>query len=312
MTVQNIALIIDPTCDLPEAYIEENNVYVIPKSFEIDGKLFRDRRIALMSIEFYNNYIVKKDSKISTNPPSVDATRNFIMGSIAENYNSAMIFCISDTRSEFYSHAKSAARMVPTVISKSGIPDSFTLKSLAVVNTRSLFTGPGVITYLVVKALKDNPQLELSDLNDVVEKAKKSLVTYVIPKDLFHLKNRGRLRNEKSIGLLAHYLFSKFNVVPILQVKDGATKKYSLHIGHQSALESCFNSLKELIKDGLQENVLILSVAGEIEAFEKNREFADLKTHAQTYGVEILLSIMSIAGGVYVGPGAVSVSFCQK
>ena len=53
----------------------------------------------------------------------------------------------------------------------------------------------------------------------------------------------------------------------------------------------------------------MLSYAGDLRVFAQNRAFIDFERHIRQWGVEVMVSIMSATGGVYLGPNAVSLAF---
>ncbi len=312
MTVQKkkTAVLVDSACDLPQEYIDSNDIHVIPVNVEFEDTRFKDERDEEQSIRFYRKYKKHKTAKIESRPSTPDQIRNFILKHIAPVYEQALILCISSTRSETYNNALTARLELLEVLRGSHDKSLFQLRDIEVVDTRTVFTGQAVVAYCVNNIIELNPDLSTKALITGCNKIAPDVKTFIVLKDLFYANHRGKLRNERSIGTLAYVLGKGLDVKPILCVQNGETTRVGKARGFDKALSNLFSIAKQDISMGIKIPTIMLSYAGSLERITKRKEYKEFVKFAENNQVSLLTSVMSTTAGIYVGPGAISLSYC--
>jgi hypothetical protein len=70
-----------------------------------------------------------------------------------------------------------------------------------------------------------------------------------------------------------------------------------------------FEMARQAIDQGLATRTVNTSYAGELDVIRHKRAFVDFEQYARERGIEVLLSVMSTAGGINVGPGSFALSY---
>jgi fatty acid-binding protein DegV len=235
---------------------------------------------------------------------------DFFRASAAE-YGRAIFIPIGQTRSQIYANALRAAFAVGRLSGATAHPehqdnasDPF---SIHVIDSQTLFTGEGILVYAAARARQQG--MPYMQLVQYLQHLTRDVHSFLIPHDLYYLYVRAREKGDASIGL-GRYLADKArDVKPIIAVRLGETEVVSEARGFEEALRLLLFIAAAKIKEGLRVPAVAISYAGDpsvIEALELYRDFVAM---AQAHGVEILTSIMSPTGAVYVGPRALALSF---
>lgn len=309
--VSNTAIVVDSACDLPAELLRKRGIFVLPIGFQIGAQHFRDRRLPEMNAAFNNRADVRADATVLTAPTSVDTIRNFIATNIADEFENLLMLCISSTRSKIYENAVEAVRQLPGVFSGDTLHYSPRLKNVEVVDTRSVFSGQALLAYLASIAPSGDPGVAVEDLADFIKKQISSVCTYVIPNDLAYLKNRGKLRNEKSIRSVDYFIAETFGLRPIIKWQHGESRKIAICKGYDRAFGKLVQIVSEAIESELKFNTIIVSYSGDLERIKSASPYRALVEYTKARNIKCILSTMSITATVYLGPGAVSLSFCH-
>lgn len=102
---------------------------------------------------------------------------------------------------------------------KAGQPPFFKIR---VFDSSTLFTGQGVIVYEALRLLK-NTKLNVSQIVEKLTPLRDKVRAFLLPKDLYHLKNRASKKGDNSVGWLSYKMGSMLNVKPIIQCYKGET-----------------------------------------------------------------------------------------
>ncbi len=308
----NTAIIVDSACDLPEEFKESSNLFILPIGFQINDKHFRDRRITEMAISFYNDRDLDPSQFTRTLPTSSDAIRNFIIENIVDKYENLIVLCISSTRSRIFENAIHAVNQLPEALSESPNSSKPTLNKIKIIDTLSVFSGEALLAYyainLINKATREHP-IDFEKLVDLIEKRRNSVSTFVIPRDLGYLRERGKMRNEKSVGAIDYAVAKFFGLNPVIKWQQGQSKKILVRRGFESALDGLCDRGAKAIDNGLSMDVIMVSYSGDIENIRQNKIYDKLYGHAKNNGIRIYLTQMSITASIYLGPNSISLSY---
>lgn len=308
---KRIAILVDSACDLPGDFIASNDIHVIPVNVEFEDSRFKDERNEEKSIRFYRKYKKHKDASVVSRPPTSDQIRNFVLKNIAPRYDEALIMCISSTRSETYKNALVARDELLEVLRGKHDKQHFQLHTIEVLDTRTVFSGQAILAYCASNILAVKPDLSMQALIAGCVKMAPNVHTFILLKDLFYAKHHGKLRNERSIGTLAYALGKGLDVKPILHVQDGETSRIGKARGFDKALSRLFAIARNDISGGLMVPSIMLSYAGSLDRLYRKPVYKEFAEFSNNNDVSLFSSIMSTTAGIYVGPGAISMSYCK-
>lgn len=306
-----IGLVVDATCDLPNDYIKENNIQVLPITLRIGEERVVDDRNASVRQAFYADNRLHKSHDAESEPLGVEAFRDFFLEHIVSHFDYALVQTLPDSRSPMFNNATRASHTIlrdyKTVRAKAGVDGPFALR---VTDSRSLFCGQGVLAAATINLIKHG--LRVSEVRNRIAELIPYTSGYSVVDDLFYVQKRGRKKGDKSVGWVSAKLGSALDIKPILCGRNGETFPVDKVRGYDAAIRKMFEHTAARIREGLLEPVLCVSYAGDENRIRQLPGFAELAACAREHKVELLSTGMSLTGGVNVGPGAVNVGFISK
>lgn len=278
--MEKIIIVTDSTCDLPEADVISNNIYVIPCYINMNGQSFLDG-VELSREEFFQQLP-------ASNPlPTTSAPG---MGTFIETYQRAVdagaTGIISIHISQSLSNIANGAQIAA---------DNFTTIPVKVIDSGQLSMGLGLLALVGAKLANDGADLD-TVANAILEK--KPLTNAFAKLDtLEYLRRGGRL------SAAQHGIVSLLDIKPITKMNNGNSGLEMVRT-RRKAYQRLLEIAKEL---GPAEMVGIIHAnAPELADHVKN----DIQLIWPN--VTPLISMVTPAIGAHVGPGTVCIASIQE
>jgi DegV family protein with EDD domain len=301
--------VIDSACDLPQAYLQEHDIHIMPISLHFGYDVFEDVRDPEATQAFYRKYLTEKTLDAETAPFSVEKIKALFLDNLVLKYDRVLVITIAQTRSPIFANASEASYAILKEYrerrQKAGMPGSF---YLTVLDSKALFTGEGVLVHEAVR-LVEGSNLSFGILRGVAEQLSQQIYGYLVPDDLFYVRYRASKKGEKSIGLIGYHFGSLLDIKPIIGFHQGESQVVAKERGFDRTLIKLFGMTRQAIEQGLATRIVNTSYAGELEVIRRKRAFVEFEQYAKERGIEVLLSVMSTAGGINVGPGSFALSY---
>lgn len=304
-----VGIAIDVSTDVSDAFVADNGIHVLPSTIHMGDQSVVYDRDPLKGLAFYRDHLADKGVGAETTPFSVREIEELFLKKLVLDYDYVFLITLTGTRSLTYENAHKASFTIlqryTDVRRAQKVPGAFALR---VLDSQSLFTGPGVLAWEAVRRVRngDSP-LEIRRHMDALIP---HLYAYIVPKDLYYIRERGKARGDTSVNLLAYLLGNALDIKPIIQAHRAETRPVARHRHHATAVERLFRHGAERIRSGLLVPMLGISYAGDPAEIPRMRGYEQLAAAAQEKGVELMLSMMAPAGGVNVGAEAVSMAYC--
>lgn len=280
-----IKIVVDSTAGLPEDYIIENNIEVVPLNVVIDGVSYLDG-IDITLEEVMENF--ENGAKVTTSQPSPDVFQKTFNRLKEEGFTDIICLTISSTLSGTYNSALLAKSDVEGV-------------NINVIDTLSASIGSEMLIREAV--IKLNGGASITEIINHVEALKKNAVILINMENLNSLKKSGRItRIKAAIGNL-------IRVKPILEYIDG---KLSIHSKFRTdkaifayvieRLAAELEKVKSKIHvyvSHVQAEERILQLKNKIEAVYNN-----IKVHVSRQITPVI--------AVNIGYGGIGVSWCYE
>ena len=103
-----IGIVVDSACDLPQSFIQENNITILPITLHLDGTQMIDQRDPETTLEFYAQHVAAA-SQAETTAFSVEQTKKLFLEKLVIDYDLVFVFTIASSRSPMYENVKMAA-----------------------------------------------------------------------------------------------------------------------------------------------------------------------------------------------------------
>jgi DegV family protein with EDD domain len=306
-----MGLAIDASCDLPQDFLREHDISVMPIAVRVNDSVFKDDRDPAEIQRFLSQKLGSRSHSAETEPCSVeDVQKLFLEKLVLEN---DCVFCltITATRSPIYEHVVKASfgvlKNYRKVREPAGITGPFLMR---VMDTRSLFAGSGPCVVEAARLMQANetPAAIRERLAYVAENS----YGYMMPRDLYYLRARAKKKGDRSVGLFSAVLGSTLDIKPLLRGYRGETSPVGKVRGWEHGCETLFAYAAERVRAGLLVPVMCTAYGGDLEELPKLPGFSKLEQACQECNVTLMKAPMSITGMVNVGEGAVCIGFAAE
>ncbi|RPE75892.1 DegV family protein [Vulcaniibacterium tengchongense] len=307
-----IGLVVDSACDLPSHYLQEHAISLLPIAVRIGDTTLVDRRDEAATLEFLHAHVAERGHEAQTTPFPVQEIHDLFLQRLVIDYDHVFCMTIARSRSGIYDNATQASYAILNdyrpVRAAAGYDTPFALR---VIDTQNLFAAQGVAAVEAVRlrAAGEGPPKIRARLEHL------ALHThgYMVPPDLYYLRNRARAKGDRSVSLLSAALGSALDIKPVLHCNRGETGPVAKIKGYEPAVRRLFEHVAARVEAGdLLTPTLCVSYGGELSALRLLPGYEALREACAARGVEWFESVMSLTGMVNVGKGAVVVGFAAE
>lgn len=286
--MRDYVILTDSCCDFSAHMVEELGVQVLPLSFILEGKEYRnypDNR-DMDPEEFYAK--LRAGALGSTSAVNVAAYKD-AMAKIVESGRDILCICFSSGLSTTYQSAVMAAQEL-----RADHPS----RAIAVVDSRAASLGQGLLVYLAVQ--QKNRGRSLEEVRAYAEEIKDHICHWFTVDDLNHLKRGGRVSSAAAL------FGTMLQMKPVLHVDTAGHLIPVTNVrGRRASIKALVDKMDELAQDP---SVVFISHGG-CEA--------DAKTLAgmvkAKYPVQRLeINYVGPVIGNHSGPGTLALFFVGK
>ena len=306
-----IGLVVDSGCDLPESFIRQNNIGVLPITIRLGETELVDTHSEEAALEFYRHHIGEKGQDAESVAFSIEQISDTFLGRLVTEFDYVFCQTVMQSRSQIYENATKASFSILSQYHEprrqAGVEGPFALR---VINTGTLFAGQAVVAAETVRLMQQG--LDGNEIRKKLDTVLNCVRAYAVPPDLYYVRARARKKGDRSVSLLSAALGSALDIKPILCGYGDETKPVDKVRGFEPAVEKLFAYAVRRVNRGLMSPYLSISYAGELNELKEFSGFQQLQEACQQNGVELLLSVMSVTGGVNLGPGAISLGLIAE
>lgn len=298
-----VGVVICSSADLPRSFIQANDLNVMPITLQFEDREFVDVRDPEATQQFYRDYLADKDMHADTGPYTVNQIKNWFLDELVLKYDRVLVLCLTSTRSPIFDNATKASFAILRGYRQkrrdAGIKGSF---SLRVIDTKSLFCGEAIIAYETVRLIREE-KVAFDKLRPRIEELTKHTYGFLVPNDLYYVRNNARRKGDKSLGLMKYMVAKGLDIKPILCAHQGETFPSGKGKGFDETVTKLFSQAKKAIDDGLRVPVVCMSYAGDPNVITARADYKDFINHSEKNGIKTTMAVMSTTAGVNIGPG---------
>jgi DegV family protein with EDD domain len=297
-------------CDLPSAFIAENNIVVLPITVTLGSQQFVDTRDSHATQDFYRQHLANAGDA-ETSPLPVEDIKRLFLDRLVIEYDYVFCLCLASSRSPVFEHAQLASHAILNEYkpyrAKAGLTTPF---SLRVVDTQSLFVAQGVLAHEVVRMIKagDGPL----KIRDRIDSLIPQTYGYMLPKSLYHIRARASKKGDKSVGWFKYAMAGALDIKPLIRSFRNETGPVANLRHHHEGTRRMFEFGAEQIRNGLLTNAIGVDYAGELTDLPDLPGYAEFRAVAAEAGVEVFETFISITGAINVGEGSIGLAFCAQ
>ncbi len=305
-------LVVDSACDLPQAWLDQNFVVVMPRVLRFRGKELREVRGNDM-LQQLGQLLESGDGTTAQSfaaPPV--AMRDEMQRHMRPETQSVLFLSSSARRSKVFVSALSATQSLVLIHNKvrKSMGASSSLRAWVVDSTQA-FGGLGV---LLSHAVMLREQGVMPDsLAVTLSSFRHSLHTLVVPNDLSFVARTSRDIEKQSVSAWKVSIAAMLDIKPILHLNADCVNAYARVRGHQPAINRVLARISELVnRSALDTPFIAVGYSGRLDEIEALDEYKTLRTLCSRHRVTLALSPMSMTSAVMLGPRALTASFASR
>ncbi|NLZ47970.1 MAG: DegV family protein [Clostridiales bacterium] len=282
-------LITDSCSDLPVKYAEDNNILIMPLTFNFKGATYQDDSGKSINYkDFYNE--MRKGEMSSTSQINPSTFEETFRKYVSQGY-SLIYIAFSSALSGTYNSA---------CIARDAILEENPDADISIIDSKCASLGLGLLVYNACEKLKTGDSKE--DVVNWVENSKLKLNHWFTVDDLHHLKRGGRVSSTSAI------LGTLLDIKPILKVNtEGKLVPVTKVKGRKKSIKSLADTLKERIID--PENQVIAISHGDCEEDARLLEKL-IKENVKVK--DVIINYVGPVVGSHSGPGTIALFFFSK
>lgn len=278
--MSKVVIVTDSTAYLPQTYVDELGIEVVPLTLNWDGQTYRDG-IDIQPDEFYTRL-----STSNTFPTTSQATiQDFstIFQKVLDRGDSILTMPISSGISG-------------TVYSAFKAKEMFKDAPIEVIDTRLVSMALSFQVLAAARAAKDGASLE--ECKQVALEAYKHIGVYFVVDSLRYLHAGGRIGGGK------RFLGTALKIKPVLEIREGKIEAVKSAITMGKAIEAMIDLVKHDIQGKTPVRISVFHALA-----EKKAQALLERMVTECNAVEGILSYVSPVVGCHVGPGTLSIAY---
>lgn len=279
-------IFVDSGCDLPQSYLDEHDVTLLPLTVLLDGKEYQDI-VDIDSKEVFQAIRAGKQPKTSqVSPDRVLALwKDFV-----ETGEDGIYIAFSSELSGTYQ---------TSVMMRDQVKEGNPRMNLVVVDTRCASLGCGLVVQEAVR-LRDAGE-DVRTIERKVRKMAGHMEHLFTVEDLDYLAKGGRVSKASAFfgGLL--------NIKPLLHVESGRLVPIEKHRGRKKVFRRILELMEER-GDTISEQVIAISHGDDEVGATELRDLIEEKFHPKEIQIHMIGSVI----GSHAGPGTLAVFFLNK
>ncbi|KMK76522.1 DegV family protein [Alkalihalobacillus pseudalcaliphilus] len=282
-----IRIVTDSTCDLPQEWIEQYQIEVVPLSITIEGQTYLDG-VDITKAEFLEKLKTSKELPKSSQP-AIGVFQEVYTRLAKENNNDPIISIhLTEGMSGTYQTAKLAATMVDA--------------NVTVINSSFISHALGFQVTEAAKWAQDGKSVE--EILSHLEEIRNNTSLYIMVDTLEYLAKGGRIGRGKAL------LGSLLKIKPIASLSDGVYTPVEKVRTHLQMIKLLTKKLEEeTVAKGKELKAVAIA---QIEAEALANKLKDSIEKISSFSTNVLITETSPIISTHTGPGAIALMYYAK
>src|SRR5690606_22724812 len=284
---------------------------ILPITVRIDETTLVDYRDEPATLAFLEAHIAERGASAETFPFTVEQIRDLFLQKLVIDYDHVFCMTITRTRSPIFENAQKASFAIlgeyRPVRAASGNNTPFALR---VIDSQNVFSAQAILPVEAVRLLDAGE--EPGRIRTRLEELAANTYCYLVPRDLYYIRNRARAKGDRSVSLFSAALGTALDIKPVLRCHRGDTGPVAKMKGFDAATQQMVEFAAHRVEAGLLTPTVALCYGGELEEMRALPGYDTLRDACDANNIEVFESVMSLTGMVNVGKGAVVVGFAAE
>lgn len=279
-------IVTDSSANLPQTFIEENNLHILSLSYYIEDEEFSSYIPGQKNDLNYFYEKLNSKANIRTSLVNVDKAAAY-MGELMKNKKDILYLGFSSGLSGSFQSVSLAA---------SDLQETYPDAKICCVDSLGATLGEGLLVYYACKLRSEGKTME--ETKAWLEENKLKVCHWFTVDDLFYLKRGGR------ISTVAAVFGSALSIKPVMNMDDeGHLQVYGKARGRKKALDELFKQMKESVKEPENQIFGIAHADCEEDALYMKEKMMELNPKG------IMLESLEPVIASHTGPGCIAIFF---
>jgi len=275
-----VKIITDSSAYLPQTYVDQYNIHVLPLTLQFEGKDYRDG-VDISAKEFYT--LMRDTGKLATTSQVTEFAFEQAFKQFLDEGYEILVLSISKGISSTMQSALSAQLMFP------GAP-------IEIVDTQLVSMA---LSFQVLAAARAaTAGASLAECKAVAEDAYSKIGVYFTVDTLKYLAAGGRINSAK------RFMGTMLNIKPLMEIRDGKIEALESVISTRKAIQRMVQLVIRDVNGRTPVRVSVFHALMEDTALELLEQLK-----MQFNPEEAILSEVSPAIGAHTGPGTISIAY---
>jgi DegV family protein with EDD domain len=293
---------------MPADFLAKHHVIVLPVAIHIGDETLVDDRNPDLVRRFIDEKLFERSHNAVSEPYTSEQVQDLFLNRLVLEYDTVFCMTVMASRSGIFANAQKASFAILNKYRKvredAGIKGAFMMR---VIDTHTVFAAQGVTLYAATQLIAENHTV--GEIRERLDYIVQNTHGYLLPRDLFYLRERTRARGDRSVSLVAAGLGTMLDIKPILRAYRGETGPVGKARGFEQGAQKLFDYARERVLAGLLVPVLCISYGGELDELWRLPGMGELRQSCIDQNVELMVSPMSVSGMVNIGVGGLSLGF---
>lgn len=295
-----VQLVVDSGCDLPDEFLRKYGIPVLPHSVSVGNDSFGDQRNPAQMSHFYSLSLIDRSHQITTGPASQSDIDQVLREQIGKGKKDIVVQTINGNNSPTYANACAAAK----ALGKSEI-------QVHPVDSHTVFCGQGLLALYTLSLIQKG--LSGTQIKSRAEEFGRKTYGYAAIRDVYYVRERARTKNENSISWFKAVMAKLLKLHPILSMHHEQSSVADTVRGFDNCTERLFELASEKVRGAeLLMPAVVVSIAGPLKDLEKVPGYKAFAALAAEHKVRVYRSVMSLSGGINLGPGTVALAIASR
>ena len=307
-----IGIVVDSPCDLPESYLQAHQISILPTTVRMGSAVQADYRNPEASLQFLQMHLAERGWEAESSPFSVEQIRDLFLSKLVIDYDFVFCLTITKTRSQIFDNAQQASFAILNEYKAPRLAAGNTSPfALRVIDTQNLFAAQGI---LPVEAVRLRAAGEgTAKIRARLENLALHTQGFLIPRDLNYMRERTRIRGDRSVSFLAAKLGTAFDIKPILHCNRGETGPVGKVKNFDNAAQKLFeHAASRVERRELMTPTMCVSYGGELDELRALPGYATLRQACVVNNIELFETVMALTSMVNIGKGGLALGYAAE
>lgn len=302
------AILVDSSCDLPQAFLRANPVTVLPATVHTDAGTVRDGGEPAPRINWWRAAPARKRAAPRIETASSAELRALVGEELASEHD--CVFCLTPAGTRHPLHARALEASADLVRADVGLHGAGTPFLMPVIDTQSLFAGQAVLA--IEAAHMARAGASPGRIRERLESLANHTWTWILPRDAGALHPQLRRDLADAPGRLRRSVGQAFDMKTVILCRRGALRVAYRARGFNAAAAALLAYVTQRVRSRLLTRALCLSYGGDPATLTALPGYAELAAICREHRIGLYAAMMSVPGMALAGTGALSIGFADE